>query len=116
MNDEFRDYNLARFKLIKDKGPSDISLDDDNGWQKEVAIKLVAHPKLEHPETVLMDYGFKEETKQVNLKMCLVGYFLRHWNIDFSDDASGNPRAQQLYLANKNELLENGVQPWALNI
>ena len=112
---EYRDFNLARFKSIKDKEPSDASLGDDQGWQKEVTVKLVAHPKLEHRETVLLDYGFNGDEKHVKLRMCLVGYFLRHWNIDFSNDASGNPRAQQLYLANKGELLEEGVQEWALN-
>jgi len=113
-HEEFRDYNLARFKVVKQGELSEASLEKDNGWKTEVSLRLVPHPKSAHPETIRLDYDFTEETKSVTLKTCLVGYFLRRWHIDCSDDASGNPRAQQLFLNNKQELLECGVAPWAL--
>ncbi|MGF6919633.1 hypothetical protein OKW28_003830 [Paraburkholderia sp. 40] len=52
--------------------------------------------------------------KTIKLRACLVGYFLRHWHVDYSLDASGNPRAQQLYLANRSEVLDAGAPAWAL--
>ncbi|BCO27275.1 hypothetical protein MIZ03_2163 [Rhodoferax lithotrophicus] len=52
--------------------------------------------------------------KLVELKACLVGYFLRHWHVDFTDKATENPKAHQLFLANKSELIERGVDKWSL--
>lgn len=108
----FRDYNLARFGGVIEGEPGDVSLDDDKEWMNEVCLKLVPHPKAEHPETIRMDYDILEGGKLVNLRACLVGYFLRHWHIDYSDEGDGNPRAQQLFLANKGELIQQGVSPW----
>ncbi len=112
-NNEYRDYNLTRFKSAKETDSSNILLDDDTEWNKEVTIQLVPHPKSEHPETIIMDYDIKKNIKSIKLKICLIGYFLRQWNIDFSDDATGNPRAKQLFLNNKSELLNKGVSEWA---
>lgn len=110
---EFRDYNLARFSEVKEGDLSDVRLDQDSEWNNEVTLKLIAHPKSEHPETVRMDYDIIEDAKHITLRVCLVGYFLRHWHIDCSDAASGNPKTHQLFLDNKQELLDRGVSRWA---
>jgi WYL domain len=110
---QFRDYNLTRFNLVKEGDVSEVKLIDDKEWNTEVSLKLVPHPRADHPETVRLDYDMTEDAKYVALKACLVGYFLRHWHIDYSEDASGNPRAQQLFLDNKIQLLETGVPSWA---
>jgi hypothetical protein len=112
-HDEFRDYNLARFSAVIEGDLSDVGLDQDPEWNNEVCLKLIAHPKAEHPETIRMDYDIVEDAKYVTLRVCLVGYFLRHWHIDCSDAAVGNPRAHQLFLDNKQELLDCGVSRWA---
>lgn len=112
--DKIKDYNLTRFESAAEGPASDKNLKDDAEWNTEVEIKLVPHPKSEYPETAVFDYGMQDGAKLVTLKACLVGYFLRHWHVDFTDDASGNPRAQQLFLANKSELLERGVDKWSL--
>lgn len=112
-HEEFRDYNLGRFNGIRESEHSDVRLEDDNEWMTEVNLKLMPHPKAKYPDTIRMDYDITGEAKYVSLKICLVGYFLRHWHIDFSDEGSGNPGAQQLFLSNKRELLENGVSSWA---
>lgn len=101
---EFRDYNLARFTRVQEGDPSAVGLEQDDKWNKEVCLKLVPHPRSEHPETIRLDYDISGDAKYVMLRSCLVGYFLRHWHIDYSDDASGNPKAEQLFLANKREL------------
>jgi hypothetical protein len=114
-HEDFRDYNITRFTAVAEGGPSNILLEDDPDWNTEVQLKLVPHPNAEHAETIKMDYGI-DDAKFISLKPCIVGYFLRHWHIDYSDDASGNPRAQQLFLANKKELLECGLSKWIFDM
>lgn len=113
-NSDFRDFNLTRFYSAKSDSQSDASLAHDEAWNTEVTLELSPHPKAEFPDTISLDYAIEGEVKAVQLKACLVGYFLREWNIDFSDEAKGNPRAQHLYLTNKTQLLEQGVPRWAL--
>lgn len=112
---EFRDYNLARFGEVVEGEPAPVRIEDDPQWITEVQLKLIPHPKSHHPATTRMDYGIEGEAKYVTLRSCLVGYFLRHWHIDYSDNAEGNPRAQQLFLANKQELIDAGVSRWAFD-
>ncbi|MCY1544192.1 hypothetical protein D9M68_800550 [compost metagenome] len=76
-------------------------------------MKLIPHPAAEHPDTIRLDYDITSDAKQVKLKACLVGYFLRKWHIDATDSATGNPKAQHLYLENKCELLAAGVPAWS---
>ena len=111
---EFRNFNLARFTSVKEGDQSQTDLEQDAEWNKEVRLKLVPHPRAEHPETIRLDYEITDDARYVTLRACVVGFFLRHWHIDFSDTASGNPKAQQLFLDNKQELLEMGVESWAL--
>lgn len=115
-NSDYRDFSLTRFRSATEGAVSAVSLKDDREWNKDVVLQLVPHPHAEHPEAIQADYDIVETTKIVSLRSCLVGYFLRHWHVDFSDDASGNPRAQQLFLANKQELLAAGVSRWAFEI
>lgn len=110
---KFYDYNLARFSAVIESDLSDTRLDQDPEWNNEVTLRLVAHPESEHPETIRMDYDIIEDAKYVKLRSCLVGYFLRYWLIDCSDAASGNPKVHQLFLDNKQELLDRGVSRWA---
>jgi len=112
---EYRDFNLTRFLSVIDEGESNISLAEDKEWNTEVNLNLVPHPRAEHPEAIRVDYDITGDAKSVSLRACLVGYFLRHWHVDSSDSASGNPRAQQLFLANRREMLEAGVPTWALD-
>ncbi|MBR9883482.1 MAG: WYL domain-containing protein [Oceanospirillales bacterium] len=112
--ESFKDFNLSRFTEASEDDPFEVSLNEDLNWTTVVTLRLVPHPQAEHPETICLDYDF-EETKSVELRVCLVGYFLRQWHIDSTDDASGNPKAQHLYLDNKLELKEAGVPSWAFD-
>ena len=112
--DGFRDFGLTRFSSIEESGQSNIDFSEDRDWTTEIALRLIPHPKALHPETTCADYDMQDGVKTVKLRACLVGYFLRHWHVDYSPDASGNPRAQQLYLANRNEVLDAGAPVWAL--
>lgn len=106
---EFRDYNLARFKDVRPTTPSQVSLVDDKEWNTDVQLELIPHPKAKHPDTIQLDYDIAGDAKLVTLKSCLVGYFLRRWHIDSSEEASGNPNAQHLFLRNRKELVGHGL-------
>ncbi len=112
---DFRDFNLSRFTTAEAGGHSDVKLNDDAQWTTEVCLRLAPHPKAEHPETIRLDYDIIDEAKNIDLKVCLVGYFLRKWNIDVTDSATGNPKAQHLFLENKSDLLAAGVPAWSLS-
>ncbi|MBP6367987.1 MAG: WYL domain-containing protein [Nitrosomonas sp.] len=114
-HNEFRDYNLARFNAVNESGVSEVTLDDDKAWSTEVTIKLVPHPKIMRPETVRLDYDIEGEAKLVVLRSCLVPYFLRHWHIDTTPNATKNPNEQQLFLQNRQELWEQGIAAWAFD-
>lgn len=111
---EYRDYSMTRFTSASESEPSDVGIENDEEWNTEVEVRLAPHPESEHPEAIRLDYDIHEELKRVTLRACLVGYFLRHWNVDFTETGSGNPRAQQLFLQNRSELLQRGVPKWAL--
>lgn len=111
--EDFRDFNLARFTSAHPGESSEATLDNDPHWTAEVRLRLVPHPAAEHPDSIRLDYDIIGEAKYVELKACLVGYFLRQWNIDVTDSATGNPKAQHLYLENKHELLTAGVPAWS---
>lgn len=110
---DFRDFILTRFSAVRPVERSTASLDQDIQWNTEVQLELIPHPRADHPEAIRIDFDITDRAKYVSLKSCIVGYFLRHWHIDYSDDAVGNPKAQQLYLNNKKELIAEGVADWA---
>lgn len=116
LKSSYRDFNLTRFLSVVEEASSEATLEDDNEWNTLVTLNLQPHPKAEHPETIKFDYNITDELKSIEIRSCLVGYFLRHWNIDYSDDASGNPKANQLFLINKQDLISSGVDPWAFDI
>jgi len=112
--EEFRDFALTRFKRVEAGGDAAVAVPQDRDWNNEILLRLTPHPKAVHPETIAADYDMQNGVKIVHLRACLVGYFLRHWHVDYSPDASGNPRAQQLFLSNRDDVRESGVPAWAL--
>ena len=115
LHEEFRDFSLTRFSAARVAEKSSISIEQDVDWNNSVVLKLVPHPSASHPEAIHVDFDLVDGEKHVQLKRCLVGYFLKHWHIDTTADASGNPNAQQLYLSNRGELIEQGIPSWAFN-
>jgi hypothetical protein len=114
-NQKYKDYNLSRFLGVTECEASEQILEVDKEWSTEVTVSLIPHPKAEHPETIRFDYGIEAESKDVKLRLCLVPYFLRHWHIDTTPSATKNPKEQQLFLNNRNELLHCGVASWVFD-
>jgi predicted DNA-binding transcriptional regulator YafY len=114
-HEQFRDFSLTRFSKVQPLQPSSVSIDLDADWRDDIVLELVAHPKAAHPESIHIDFDMVGGVKHVCLKRCLVAYFLKHWNIDTSADASGDPNAKQLYLNNRTQLIAQGVSRWAFS-
>ena len=110
---DFRDFSFTRFNRVKIEDRSSISVQADSDWMNEVELELIPHPKATHPETIRVDFDIGDTPKRIQLKRCIVGYFLKHWHVDSTDGASGDPRAQQLYLSNKAALVSQGIPNWA---
>lgn len=107
---QHRDFNLTRFHSIVEGKASEKTLEEDNQWNAMVTLRLAPHPKAKHPEAIKLDYDIVGEDKAIEIRLCLVPYFLQHWHIDYTDGAYGNDRAQQLCLANRQELLDAGIK------
>jgi len=114
--ERFKDYNLARFQEVTDSGASPVSAKNDTEWDAEVDIHLNAHPHAAHPETIQWDYDMAKNGKVVRLRQCLVPYFLRHWHIDTTPNATKDPKESQLYLVNRTDLLQSGVSAWVFDV
>lgn len=110
---DYRDYNLARFLTVIDQAVGIGNLESDTGWSKWVELEIAAHPNSEHPETIQLDYGINDRYRRIRLRSCLVGYFLRFWPIDYSEQATEDPRNFHLRLLNKQQLMREGVSEWA---
>lgn len=113
--ERFTDFNLARFHAVAEGGPSEKLIDQDPEWAKEVTVILGPHPKAEHPETIRFDYDMEGDKKIVAMSLCLVPYFLRHWHIDTTPTGTKNPKEHQLFLLNRQELLDHGVSAWVFD-
>lgn len=113
----FRNYSLEGFMSVSINSESSISIDEDDMWNKIVTVKLKPHPKADHPDSILRDYSnIKEGLVEVKLRACLVGFFLRKWQVDCSPEAKGNPDYQQLALANQVELKNKGLENFDIGI
>jgi|SRR5450830_48788 len=113
--ERFGDFNLARFHAVAESGTSDKCIDQDPEWTKKVAVILGPHPKADHPETICFDYDMEGDTKIATMSLCLVPYFLRHWHIDTTPTGTKNPREHQLFLLNRQQLLDQNVSAWAFD-
>lgn len=112
---DYFDYNLARFEKVTECAEVESIQKEDTQWTTEVLLSLIPHPKAEHPETIRLDYDIESVSKDILLKPCLVPYFLRHWHIDTTPNATMNPKEKHLFLANREELLDKEVPTWAFD-
>ncbi|GAB2856187.1 YafY family protein [Pseudoduganella ginsengisoli] len=113
--ERFKDYNLARFQEVVEGERSSVSAAQDPEWNAEVDVRLIAHPRSTHPETIQWDYDMGAEGMVARLRVCLVSYFLRHWHIDTTPNATKDPKEFQLFLKNREELLNSGVSSWVFD-
>lgn len=86
-NERFSDFVITRIvsvKKIESDPESFEAKSNDTEWNSEVRLVLVPHPSLENPHPIELDYGMQDGEHRVTVKAALMGYFLRHWNVDCS--------------------------------
>lgn len=106
---EFRDFVCTRFKRIEliEAEPHNYELAEaDSVWNTVCELQLVPHPKLAHSRAIEMDYGMIKGMLHLEVRSALAIYLLRQWNVDCTEDATLTGDEYQLYLKNKNSLVD----------
>lgn len=111
----FSDFVLTR--IVKAEPMTEMSeegerLESDIQWARIVRLELGAHPGLRHPRAIEADYGMKDGTLTLDIRAPLVGYALRRWAVDCSEDLSLDYESHHLCLKNRATLY--GVESAAL--
>lgn len=102
--ESFRDFVIARILEVQGPSPAGAPADQDDGWNAEVRLVLVPHPKLSkaHRRAIELDYGMTDGRSELHCRAALVFYVLRHLRLD--DEGSRPPEAQQIVLKNRAEV------------
>lgn len=105
----FRDFVCTRFKrvevLVTEPKSKELA-EADIAWNRLCELQLVPHPGLSHSKAIEMDYGMTKGTLELEVRAALANYVLRQWNVDCSDNATLTGDEYQLYLKNKNSLVD----------
>jgi hypothetical protein len=122
---EFRDFVCTRLQKVtlisqplnlKNEMLTEYSSDvkpvelkaNDTQWNTIVSVVLKVHPNIAHQHAIELDYNMLEGALQLEVRASLLGYLLRQWNVDCSEDASLQGNEFHLWLSNaskiKNEL------------
>lgn len=113
---DFRDFVLSRFvsaNCLEDDADSSAQYDDD--WTEVIALQLSPHPGLDEANrnSLLMDYGSKNEVIEIRIRRALIGYVLQQLSVDTTSDHSLNPKKYQLVVINRDEI--EPFAGWAFN-
>ena len=101
--DRFSDFVLTRITKATSLNlavPETQTLQFDTQWSRVVHLELGPHPKVKHPEAIEADYGMRAGVLKLDMRAPLVGYALRRWAVDCSEDNHLDPVEHQLRLLN----------------
>lgn len=109
---QFRDFVLTRISDSELLEESRIEEHEEPGhdieWSRVIELELVPHPvkKAKDQGIIAMDYGIpsKERVLKVRVRAALVGYFLRQWSVDCSEEHKLNSEEIRLWLRNSRVL------------
>jgi len=109
---EYRDFVLSRFRgepELLDR--SECTGADDHAWHTEVIIILKPDPRLSaaKQDALIHDYGMQNGELRLTTRAALAQYLLQEMQVNVKM-IDGSPEAQQLILANLDE-----VKPWLFN-
>ena len=105
-NQDYRDFVLSRFRGEADiLGDSVHGADADTQWNTVVDLILQPDPRLTpaQQEVVATDFAMDASTLRIRVRGRLVPYLLQLMNIQ-PDPQAMDPRAQQIVIANPEEL------------
>jgi len=105
-NQGFRDFVLSRFRGEAEMlDASAKGADDDHAWQQRVDVVIQPDPRLApaQREVVEVDYGMDAGELRLSTRATLASYLLKLFQLD-PGTRHDNPLAQQIVLANADEL------------
>lgn len=106
-NQEFRDFVTTRIecpKILQHSINCKESADKDTQWHTIYDIILTPHPKLKYPKAIELDYAMENGQLKLEVRAALLGYLLRQWNVDCTEQGTLNCNNYQLHLVNKSQL------------
>ena len=104
----FRDFVLTRFSKVTIK--VDVpelfqEKSEDHQWNRKIPLQIEPHPNnVKFPKAIAMDYGMINKRLEIEIRAALVGYLLRRWNVDCTEDASLSGGEYQLWLRNSKSI------------
>ncbi|MDF3123484.1 WYL domain-containing protein [Rheinheimera sp. 1928-s] len=107
---EYRVYALTRFVSVEMAHDTRVKIEiknQDHQWTRMVELELVSHPNPKNvrtPETITHDFNMKDGKLKLTVRATVVGYWLRHWNVDCTEDHSLEGFHYQLWLKNHQTL------------
>lgn len=102
----FADFVLARMLSVRESTPSGIDPSLDAAWHQEFEMKLAPYPGLPEGQrrAIEMDFNMIDGRIGIPMRLCLTGYFERHYGLDIPREALPEWR-RQIILENRDELL-----------
>ena len=100
----FIDFVINRINKVKplDESPLEHETKDaDIQWSRIVEMEIVPHPRIKYPEAIELDYAMTDGVHKQNVRAAVVGYVLRRWNVDCTEDYSLQGTEYQLWLRNR---------------
>lgn len=104
---QFRDFVTTRIecpKILQSLIKPEESADKDTQWHTIYDIILTPHPKLKYPKAIELDYAMENGQLKLEVRAALLGYLLRQWNVDCTEQGTLNCNTYQLHLSNKSQL------------
>ncbi|WMC09197.1 WYL domain-containing protein [Oceanimonas pelagia] len=104
----YRDFVLSRFHGTPEpEGTLLAPLPPDTGWNTHITLNISPDPRLspEQQQALIHDYAMENGQLKINTRAALAGYLLKEMQIN-TKMLDGNPAAQQLILANYDEVKE----------
>lgn len=102
---DFRDFVLGRLedaRLVPGPVADHENPDQDIQWNRITELELVPHPaNVQHPDTIEAEYAMVGGVVKVRARAAMVGYLLRQWNVDCTDDHSLRGIGYHLWLRNR---------------
>ncbi len=109
-SEHFRDFVVNRISQIKtcvSPVPEYETIINDHQWNRVITLRIVPHPHNVRVTTgVEMEYDMVDGCREINLRAALVGYLLRQWNVDSSENAVLRGEEYQLWLQNRGQTFD----------
>lgn len=103
----FADFSITRIvdaKALDVDIPIDQRLESDIQWMRVVRLELVPHPGIKQKRAIEADYKMQEGVLVLQMRAPLVGYALRRWSVDCTDNHSLDTTSHHLWLRNPQTL------------